>query len=290
MRAPWADYRLLDFGHGRKLERFGAHVLDRPAPAAERCEPKLDSAAWRSADARYDRTESDQGQWIGGDALPEWWTVEHGGLQFEIKPTPFGHVGLFPEQAANWAWIDAQIRQAGKPLKILNLFAYTGASTLAAARAGAQVVHVDSARGTVEWARQNAALCGLADAPIRWIVEDALKFARREVKRGNQYDAVILDPPSYGHGPAGEAWKIDEHLPELLSLCAELTATERRFTLLTCHSPGYGPRELQSLLQNAFGVPANTIEAAEMALTSDSGHELPAGSMARWSTAGRPVA
>lgn len=280
-RSPPDGYRLLDFGDGRKLEQFGQYVLDRPAPAAESLS-KTDPGAWSQAAARYERSDRETGQWFSKSPLPEKWPVALGGLTVEVKPTPFGHVGLFPEQAPNWLWIDEQMRKANRPIRILNMFAYTGGSTLAAARAGAEMVHVDSARGTVEWARRNALLSGLAAAPVRWITEDAMKFTSRELKRGNDYDAVILDPPSYGHGPAGEPWKIDEHLPQLLRLCAELTAKGRLFVLLTCHSPGYGPKELGSLTRDAFGGSGAAIEARELALESAAGTQLRCGAMARW--------
>jgi 23S rRNA (cytosine1962-C5)-methyltransferase len=191
-------------------------------------------------------------------------------------------LGIFPEQAANWRWLHDQVRRGEQPPRVLNLFAYTGASTLAAALAGAQVVHVDSARNTVAWARRNAELSGLAEAPIRWIVEDALRFVRRELKRGNTYDAVILDPPGFGRGPKGETWKLERDLPELLELCRELTAGRRRLMLLSCHTPGYDESKLRSLLaQSASAAPAPEIESGPLALIDPSGRELPSGFMAR---------
>jgi 23S rRNA (cytosine1962-C5)-methyltransferase len=275
------EYQLLDFGDGRKLERFGGVVLDRLCPAAEGISP-TDRQLWKQPAARYERTSGDKGLWqTGGGAFPSPWTLSHDSFRLELKWTDFGHLGVFPEQAANWDWIAERVRQANRPLKVLNLFAYTGGSTLAAAAAGAEVVHVDAARNTVAWARRNAELSGLADAPIRWIAEDAMLFVRRELKRGNQYQAVILDPPSYGHGPKGEVWKLAEDLAELLSLCAELTAADRRFVLLSCHSPGFGPRELGRLMAQAFGE-AN-IETGEMVLNSAAGRTLPCGAMARFS-------
>jgi 23S rRNA (cytosine1962-C5)-methyltransferase len=232
--------------------------------------------------ARYERTSGDKGLWQTGDAaIPSPWTLSHDSCRLELKLTDFGHLGVFPEQAANWDWIAEWVRQANRPLKVLNLFAYTGGSTLAAAAAGAEVVHVDAARNTVAWARRNAEISGLADAPIRWIAEDATLFVRRELKRGNRYQAVILDPPSYGHGPKGEVWKLDEGLPELLSLCAELTEADRRFVLLSCHSPGFGPREVGNMMAQAFG--EQNIETGEMAVVTSAGRTLPSGAMARLS-------
>ena len=206
----------------------------------------------------------------------------------ELKRTDFGHVGLFPEQAENWDWIAEQVRRSpssdsASPMKILNLFAYTGGSTLAAAAAGAGVTHVDAARNIVAWARHNAELSALGDAPIRWIAEDAAKFVKREIRRGNRYDAVILDPPSYGHGTRGEAWRLAEDLPRLLALCAELTAGRPRFVLLTCHTPGFSPLLLRELLASSFGsAPSAQIDSAPMVLVSSSGQTLPSGVVARW--------
>jgi 23S rRNA (cytosine1962-C5)-methyltransferase len=275
------EYQLLDFGEGRKLERFGGVMLDRLCPAAESVS-SADRELWKRFAARYERTNGDQGIWraVGG-ILPLPWAIANNSFRLELKLTDFGHLGVFPEQAANWDWIAERVRQASGPTKVLNLFAYTGGSTLAAAAAGAEVVHVDAARNTVAWARRNAELSGLADAPIRWIAEDAMLFVRRELKRGNRYQAVILDPPSYGHGPKGEVWRLAEDLPELLSLCAKLTEADRRFVLLSCHSPGFGPRELGRVMAQAFGE-AN-IESGEMVLNSAAGRTLPCGSMARFS-------
>ncbi len=249
-----ADYELLDFGHGRKLERFGMYVLDRPSPPAELCSPSQ-PGLWRQAHARFTRTSAQTGAWSSPSRqLPRSWQLTAGGLTLELRPTEFGHVGVFMEQLANWEWLDRHIRRAARPLKILNLFAHTGGSTLAAAAAGAEVVHVDAARNIVQWAHGNAALSGLAGAPIRWIVEDAFKFVRRELKRGHEYQGVILDPPSYGHGPGGESFKLTDDLMPLLEACGQLTRTDRSFLLMTCHSEGYGPAELEACLSDAvFG-------------------------------------
>lgn len=275
------QYELLDFGEGRKLERFGPYVLDRPAAGTEVLSRQSEDGLWKQA-ARYVRTDADLGKWNYRFPLPSTWEITHGPTVFEVKPTQFGHVGVFPEQAENWDWIADQVERVEPPVKVLNLFAYTGGSTLAAAQKGAEVVHIDAAENTVTWARQNAALSGLADAPIRWIAEDAERFVRRELKRGNRYDAVILDPPSYGHGPKGEVWKIDDHLAPLLSLLAELTDGAPKFLLLTCHSPGYTPAVLRQLAAEAFGRDAMLhATAGEMKLTSSTGHELRCGTMLR---------
>ena len=275
------QYQLLDFGDGRRLESFGPWRLDRPCPTAE-ATPRTDARAWRRTDARFDRAGDEDGRWSGAEQMPEQWTIAHGTARLELKCGPFGHVGVFAEQAANWDWIAEQVEASPKPLKALNLFAYTGGSTLAAAAAGAEVVHVDAARNTVAWARRNAERSGLADAPIRWIAEDAMRFVRRELKRGNMYDAVILDPPSYGHGPRGEVWQISSHLAPLVAMCGQLTAGRRRFMLLTCHTPGVGPDELAEMLVASLGTSAGLATAARMTLRAATGAELPSGVAATW--------
>lgn len=276
------DYSLLDFGQGRKLERFGPYTLDRLAPAAEgvKCaQPEL----WESADARYERGTGERGVWRERISLPKTWTISHGRGMFELKPNEFGHVGLFAEQAENWDWIARQVERANRPLKVLNLFAYTGGSTLAAAMAGAEVTHVDAAKNVVAWARRNAELSGLTAAPIRWIADDAPTFVARELRRGNLYDAVILDPPTYGHGRKGEAWRLETDLLSLLRACGELTAERRAFMLLSCHTPGYGPAELEACLAEAvFGHCRSGAKARPLAITSEDGRKLPSGVVARW--------
>jgi 23S rRNA (cytosine1962-C5)-methyltransferase len=293
------NYQLLDFGRGRRLERFGEFVLDRPCPAVERVaktEPKL----WDRADACFEDGGEKAGRWFfPRKNLPEAWTVDYDRMRFELKLTPTGQVGIFPEQAENWTWIRGEGRGergekensrspasqgSASNLKVLNLFAYTGGSTLAAAAAGMEVTHVDAAKNIVEWARRNAELSGLADAPIRWICEDAWKFVKREIKRGSRYDAVILDPPSYGHGPKGEVWQLAKHLPLLLEQCAALTAGQRRFLLLTCHTPGYGADRLAELLESCFPIASSgSMSARPLPISDVRGREMPCGAMARWS-------
>jgi 23S rRNA (cytosine1962-C5)-methyltransferase len=280
------QYRLIDFGEGRRLERFGMLVLDRPCPAAERVE-KADPAAWGEADARFERGEGQEGSWQCRAELPERWTIAHGRLVLELKRTEFGHLGLFAEQAANWDWIAGQVAAAGGTVRVLNLFAYTGASTLAAAAAGAEVVHVDAARNIVAWARRNAELSGLTRAPVRWITEDAMKFVKRERKRGTEYYAVVLDPPSYGHGRRGEVWRLSRDLPRLLSMCAELTAGRRRFVLLSAHTPKFGPTRLRDvMLQSMGGTDPGRAAAAELTLCDAAGRTLPSGAVVRWARSG----
>jgi len=276
------SYQLLDFGEGRRLEQFGPLRLDRPCPGTERI-PRSDPDLWAGADARFTGTSANAGRWECRRELPERWTGRLGAVVLELKRCESGHVGVFPEQAENWDWLAARVRSAGGPIRILNLFAYTGGSTLACAAAGAEVVHVDAARNVVDWARRNAKLSGLADAPIRWIAEDAMKFARRELKRANGYDAVILDPPSYGHGTHGEVWRLSQHLPRLLAICAELTAGQCRFVLLSCHTPGYDPARLEAMLRESFaGQTEGRFSSNVMAVRTPAGRELRSGVVARW--------
>ncbi len=276
------QYELLDFGDGRKLERFGGIVIDRPAPAVEGTKKRL-PALWAQANGRFERTSSESGRWTWVAPPPTSWTARHANVCLELKPSESGQVGVFPEQADNWDWIAQQVQRAPTPVNVLNLFAYTGGSTLAAAAAGARVTHVDASKSSVDQARRNAELSGLSEAPIRWIVDDAMKFAARELKRGRQYDAVILDPPSYGHGPSGEPWKIHEQLAPLLELCRELTLERRRFMLLTCHTPGLGPAELEAHLADAiFGSCGAGAHAAPLVVRTPDGRALPSGVAACW--------
>ncbi len=282
-------YELLDFGAGRKLERFGPWILDRPAPGAD--QPPKNRELWKSATARYEGDRATEGDWT--PAAKKWqvasgeFRVEFGSgkeIKLLLSPLPSGQVGVFPEQLANWEWLN---RKSAKPqavaLRVLNLFAYTGGSTLAAACAGGEVTHVDAAKSMVARARENAQASGLADAPIRWIVEDALKFCEREVKRGRHYDAVTLDPPSYGHGPKGEAWSIKRDLLPLLKLCRELTAGRLKFALCTCHTPGIGPAELSAYMSDGlFGHCGQPPQTGTLYLETLDGRKLPSGTFARW--------
>jgi 23S rRNA (cytosine1962-C5)-methyltransferase len=286
------QYQLLDFGAGRKLERFGRYVIDRPSPAAADAIQR-DRNPWQAADARYERGEGEQGMWSFNRRIDGPWAVRHGSLTLELKFTELGQLGVFPEQADNWDWLSSQTRAAGRPLKILNLFAYTGTSTLAAAAAGAEVVHVDAAANAVAWARRNAKASQLADAPTRWITEDAVKFARRELKRKNGYDAVVLDPPGYGHGPHGEIWKLAEHLGELWSMCLELTAARRKFMLLSCHSGplAFASELLKFALADATLSPRDgTAAAHDLGIASLAGGRLHCGAVVRWSARGESEA
>lgn len=293
MTDDWPDYELIDFGGGRRLERFGDAVLDRPCPAAADTK-KATPAAWSDALSRYDGTRATDGSWkpkAKAASLATTCRVPLSeGLEFTlgVTPTPAGQVGLFPEQLTNWRWIaDRTARlaraQPEEPPRVLNLFAYTGGSTLAAACAGAAVTHVDASKPSVALARDNAERSGLAEAPIRWIVEDAIRYCRREVKRDARYDAIVLDPPTYGHGPKGEAWRLDRDLPELLELCATLVDRSPRFFLATCHTPGIGPAELSAYLSDAIvGHCGQPPTAGELWLKTAGGRRLESGVYARW--------
>lgn len=276
------QYRLLDFGRGRRLEQFGPLRLDRPCQAAERL-PVRHPHLWHTAHARFERSNDKLGCWIARGPLPDTWTICHGPVILELKRTEFGHLGVFPEQAANWDWLARQIGRHSRPIKVLNLFAYTGGSTLASAAAGAEVVHVDSAENVLAWARRNAENSMLAHLPVRWICEDALKFVRRELRRANRYDAVILDPPSYGHGPRGEVFRLSRHLGSLLEMCAELTAGRCCFVLLSAHTPKFKAERLARMVEQAFGSPSRgSISAEPMMLATAEGRQLPSGNVVRW--------
>jgi 23S rRNA (cytosine1962-C5)-methyltransferase len=276
------QYALLDFGGGRKLERFGPYVVDRPCPVAD-TESRLCPDLWPQASARYDRMSGPSGGWSPAGALPGSWTVSHGPLTLQLRPTPFGHLGVFPEQAPCWDWIAEAVARVGERVKVLNLFAYTGGSTLTAAAAGAEVVHVDAAKNIVARARENAEQSRLGEVRIRWVVEDAVKFVRRELRRGARYDAVVLDPPTYGHGPKGEIWRLAQRLTPLLEMCGELTAGRRAFVLVTCHTPGMGPEKLKTKLADALlGGHRQEIDAGGLRIELAPERALPCGAFACW--------
>jgi 23S rRNA (cytosine1962-C5)-methyltransferase len=292
MPANATNYELVDFGDGRKLERFGEIIIDRPCPAAA-AKRKAHAEAWAQAAARYEASRVGDGEWSPRSKRwvpPNWEFVHQGSVefQFQLDALPSGQVGVFPEQRENWEWIARQIgklTRLDRPVHVLNLFAYTGGSTMAASAAGAEVTHVDASSSAVERARQNVSASGLVARPIRWIVEDALKYARRELKRRKQFDGVILDPPTYGHGPGGEAWKIEKDLLPLLKVCGELTSERRAFVLVTCHTPGIGPGELSAYLaEGIFGSCSQPPDAGELVLTTPDGRRLPSGVFARWPT------
>lgn len=280
------DYELIDFGHGRRLERFGAVILDRPSPAAD--DAVLLPEAWSRADARFERTRGNFGRWVDVRKIPERWTIRWGPLVFELKRNESGHVGLFPEQVTNWSWLYHHIVGRERPGPVLNLFAYTGGSTLAAALAGAEVFHVDAARNVVAWAKRNAELSGLDQAAIHWIVEDARKFVRREIRRDRQYWGIILDPPSYGHGPRGEAFQLEKHIVGLLEAVFTLLDWENGFLLLTCHTPGYGTQKLTRLFHDLRPElwQRGRMTVRMMTISSTNGRILPSGMLVRWESEG----
>jgi 23S rRNA (cytosine1962-C5)-methyltransferase len=282
-----SDYELLDSGDARKLERFGEVVLARPcAQAAWR--PRLPAASWAAAHASFAREEGQR--WMVRVDVPERWLVQIDGLRFELRRTDFGHLGIFPEQRMLWRWIGDELRIAakrhGRAPTLLNLFAYSGGTTLAAAKAGAEVCHLDASKGMVSWARANAALNGLESAPIRWIVDDARKFLKREVKRGRRYDAIVLDPPTFGRGAKGEVYKIDEALRETLDAGGQLLSDDADFLLLSSHTPGLTPIVLANLVGQTAAGRRGRVESGEMIL-GESGDVLPLpnGAWARWTAA-----
>lgn len=281
------DYALLDSGGGRKLERFGRVVLARPCAQAF-WKPSLPDSRWARADASFDREGGNR--WHNRSALPDSWRVTAAGIRFTLSGTDFGHLGIFPEQRAQWEWIRRTVAAAAAarraPPRVLNLFAYSGGATMAAALAGAEVCHLDASKGMVRWARENAALNGLGDAPIRWITDDAHKFLCREARREHRYDGFILDPPTFGRGQGGELYKIESDLPETLSLCRGLMSGRPLFVLLSAHTPGCTPAVLGNVLGQAVP-PGGRIETGEMLLTGAPGVlPAPSGAFARWAAGG----
>lgn len=284
-----ADYELLDSGEGEKLERFGKVVLSRPDPQAI-WKKNLKVDVWQKADAHFTRDVSGA-EWSFRNKLDPSWKISFGGLMMNIKPTAFKHTGLFPEQAANWDWMRGVIKQRltknpGNEIEVLNLFGYTGGASLACAQAGAKVVHIDGSKAAMAWARENAEASGLADKPIRWIVEDARIFVEREIKRGRSYDAIIMDPPAFGHGPDSEVWKIEDHLLPLIEECKKLLKPQPLFFLINGYSAGYSALAYENLLLSLKKTIGGHIEIGELAL-KESGTDrlLPCGICARWSNA-----
>lgn len=278
-----STYELLDSGDGRKLEQVGPYRLVRPASQALWA-PSRPSEYWETAAARYRRGPSGSGSWHRNKAdLPSAWTLTYCGLPLHVRLTDFGHLGFFPEHGPHWQWLRERIAAAKRPVSVLNAFAYTGSTTLAAAAAGAQVVHLDAAEGIVAWARENARLAGLADAPIRWIVEDITRFLGREVKRGNRYDAIILDPPSFGRGPKGEVWKLARDLNPLLELCRQVLSASPLAVVLSTHTPGITPLVLENMLADALALDRRHLRSMEMLIAQAGGPGgLPSGAVVRW--------
>lgn len=283
MATDWQDYELLDTGSGEKLERWGNFILRRPDPQI--IWPLVrETPDWKNAHGHYHRSSSGGGQWSFRKELPDRWTIGYGPLKFHIKPTNFKHTGLFPEQAVNWSWMMDRIRSAGRPIRVLNLFAYTGGATVASAAAGAEVCHVDAAKGMVQWAKENAQLSGLEDAPIRYITDDVFKFVQREQRRGRQYEAIIMDPPSYGRGPNGEMWKLEENLFPFLESCVSILSDRPLFVLINSYTTGLSPTVLNNLLKMSIGRKfGGQIDCGEIGLPiTASGMTLPCGIYGRW--------
>ena len=278
----WKDYEVLDTSKGEKLERWGDYLLIRPDPQVIWDTPKT-NRGWKKCNGHYHRSSKGGGDWEFFD-LPKQWQIHYGELTFNLKPFSFKHTGLFPEQAANWDWFGDLIRRADRPVKVLNLFAYTGGATLAAAAAGAHVTHVDASKGMVTWAKENAASSGLSDAPIRWIVDDCVKFVQREIRRGNHYDAIIMDPPSYGRGPKGEIWKIEESIHGLIQLCTQLLSENPLFFLVNSYTTGLQPAVLTYMIATELKKFKGFVRSEEIGLpVTDTGLVLPCGASGRWS-------
>ena len=278
----WKDYALLDCGGGEKLERWGDKLLVRPDPQAIWCTPRL-HPGWKRPDGRYLRSNTGGGAWEKSK-LPGQWQVRYKNLTFQVKPMNFKHTGLFPEQAVNWDFAQERIRSAGREVNVLNLFAYTGAASAACAAAGAKVCHVDAAKGMVQWARENAKASGLEEAPIRWIVDDCAKFVEREIRRGRRYDAIIMDPPSYGRGPTGEVWKLEDNLYPFVELCAGALSDEPLFVIINSYTTGLAPSVLTYILETVisrkFG--GRTVSDEIGLPVTESGLVLPCGATGLW--------
>lgn len=279
----WQDYELIDTGDGERLERWGRYILRRPDPQVI-WPATLGKKDWNNAHAHYQRSSSGGGRWSFLKKMPERWTISYGGIQFYIRPTGFKHTGLFPEQAVNWDWLTKLITARTGPVRVLNLFAYTGGATVAAAAAGAEVCHVDAAKGMVTWARENLVLSGLAERPVRWIVDDVLKFVNREKRRGRLYQGIIMDPPSFGRGPNREVWKIEDELYGLTELCAQLLGEDALFFLINSYTTGLAPGVLNNILTLTVGRKhQGSIISDEIGLpVSASQFALPCGASGRW--------
>lgn len=279
----WKDYELLDCSSGERLERWGDVILIRPDPQViwqtEKCHP-----LWKKANARYQRSKTGGGNWEVYSSLPPDWAIRYKDLSFRVKTMGFKHTGLFPEQAVNWDHVMDLIRRADRPLRVLNLFAYTGGATIACLKVGASVVHVDASKGMVQWAKENAKASGVEDKPVRWIVDDCIKFVQREIRRGNRYDIIIMDPPSYGRGPGGEVWKLEDEVYGFVSLCEQLLSDDARMMLINSYTTGLSPSVmayiLQSLVQPKHG---GRVTCDEIGLPVSGGERvLPCGASAFW--------
>lgn len=278
----WKDYEVIDTSCGEKLERWGKYILLRPDPQVI-WKTEKNVPEWNRLNGHYHRSSKGGGEWEFFK-LPEEWTISYRELNFRLKPFSFKHTGLFPEQAVNWDWCSERIREAGRPVKVLNLFAYTGGATLAAASAGASVTHVDASKGMVTWAKENAAASHLEDAPVRWLVDDCVKFVEREIRRGNKYDGIIMDPPSYGRGPKGEIWKIEESIYPFVELAAQLLSDDALFFLINSYTTGLQPAVLSYMLSAVIRKKrGGEVQSSEIGLpVSSNGLVLPCGATGRW--------
>ena len=277
----WKDYEVLDTSGGEKLERWGDYLLVRPDPQVIWNTPK-DLPGWRKMNGHYYRSSKGGGEWEFFD-LPKQWEIAYTDLRFNLKPFSFKHTGLFPEQAVNWDWFSDKIKNAGRPVKVLNLFAYTGGATLAAAAAGAAVTHVDASKGMVNWAKENAKSSGLEAAPIRWLVDDCMKFVEREIRRGNHYDGIIMDPPSYGRGPKGEIWKIEDSIYDFIKLCTQILSDAPLFFLVNSYTTGLAPAVLTYMLSTELKRFGGHVDSQEIGLpVTKTGLVLPCGASGRW--------
>ena len=278
----WKDYEVLDTSNGEKLERWGDYFLVRPDPQVLWDTPKK-LRQWKKPNGHYHRSHKGGGQWEFFD-LPKTWDIQYKELKFHLQPFSFKHTGLFPEQAVNWDWFSDKIRKANRPVKVLNLFAYTGGATLAAAAAGASVTHVDASKGMVNWAKENAQLSGLREKPIRWLVDDCVKFVEREIRRGNHYDGIIMDPPSYGRGPKGEIWKIEEKIYPFIELCTKILSDDPLFFLVNSYTTGLQPAVLTYMLETQVAAKiGGKVVSDEIGLpVSSNGLVLPCGASGRW--------
>ena len=279
----WKEYEIIDCSKGEKLERWGDYILLRPDPQVLWDLPRK-NPAWKKLNGHYHRSNKGGGEWEFFD-LPKQWSINYKDLTFHLKPFTFKHTGLFPEQAVNWDWFSEKIRNANREIKVLNLFAYTGGATLAAAKAGAKVTHVDASKGMVTWGKENAVASGLEDAPIRWLVDDCVKFVEREIRRGNHYDGIIMDPPSYGRGPKGEIWKLEEKIHPFIALASQLLSDEPLFFLVNSYTTGLAPAVLTYMIstevEKKFG---GHVESQEIGLpVKETGLILPCGASGRWS-------
>ncbi|MCI5569231.1 MAG: class I SAM-dependent methyltransferase [Lachnospiraceae bacterium] len=278
----WKDYQVIDTSSGEKLEKWGEYILLRPDPQVIWKTPKK-NPMWKRINAHYHRSSKGGGEWEFFD-LPDEWTISYRDLRFRLKPFSFKHTGLFPEQAVNWDWMSDRIKNAGRPVKALNLFAYTGGATLAMAAAGAAVTHVDASKGMVAWAKENAQASHLEDKPIRWLVDDCKKFVEREIRRGNHYDAILMDPPSYGRGPKGEIWKMENSIYEFLELSAKLLSDRPLFFVINSYTTGLAPAVLKYLLSTVLKDKGGVVQADEIGLpVRETSLVLPCGACGRWS-------